>query len=234
MALVPVILSTPSRTGVAPPPEPEGPFLPGSATNLLYEALAPLSAQDEELGWPLLYYCDAICNMINFINDIIRDSPDGPGWHSIMDPDTAPTEALSWLGQFVGVIVPPQALNQTEEQWEEFARFKIKSVEGFRRGSARAFASVAAPFLIGQKELLIYERDTSPYHLTVYTYDDETLDESAVLAALLSQKPAGLVMDYQTIARNSYAAVDVSYSTYTAVDVDYTSYAGLQSGQIGS
>jgi len=69
-------------------------------------------------------------------------------------------------------------------------------------------------YLTGNRSVTLFERDTSAYHLTVRTFDAETPYPDRVLAALLSQKPAGLVMDYAVSDGLTYDEIAASGRTY--------------------
>jgi hypothetical protein len=149
-------------------------LVPDTFAARLYTMLAPLAKDDNENGWALLIYCNAVGMMFQLIEDLVRDTPDGPGWSSLMDLDRCPDAALPWLGQFVGVRIPP---GFTPEQ----ARARIASTDGFKRGTLAAMRGAVEGLLTGNQSVLFTERSGDPaikpdyaYYLTVHTYTDET------------------------------------------------------------
>jgi hypothetical protein len=83
-----------------------GELEPDTFASRLYDALAPIGQDDSVNGWSLLIYVNAIGVMFQIIEDLVRDTADGPGWSVLMDLDRSPSVALPWLGQFVGVRIP--------------------------------------------------------------------------------------------------------------------------------
>lgn len=199
---------------------PEPPFTIstcGSVTEELYEALRPLAYDDANQDDALWTFCCAISGMIQDIEDLSRDDGDMPGWSKFVNLDDAPTYALDWLGQMVGVR-PQGGLTVAQRRSRIFAK------EGFNRGSPTAMRSAAQVYLTGTKTVLMYERDTSPYHISVSTYTSETPDVARVLAALQSQKPAGVQLSYSAVPGQTYAQLLANHATYTLVNSFYSNY----------
>lgn len=208
----------------APPPAA---LVPESFAERLYVSLAPVAKLDADNAWSLLILCDAIGQMFQLLDDLMRDSPEGPGWSVLMDLDRCPASALPWLAQLAGVRIP---VGLTEEQ----ARAWAGSTDGFKRGTAAALRGACAATLTGDKTVIFRERNGDPaispdyaYYLDVATYDSQTPDPAATEAALLAQKPGGIVLryshhpgqDYQSVrdGNASYAALLAAYPSYDAV-----------------
>lgn len=64
---------------------------------------------------------------------------------------------------------------------------------------------VVTPLLTGNKTIFFEERSTSAYTITVITRTTETPDSDAVLRALMTQKPAGIILTYVTTAGRTFA-----------------------------
>lgn len=157
----------------------------------IYSALGPLTVPDEANGWVLLLFVDANAQGLVEVEDLARDQPDGtPGWASILDVDLAPTDALGWLGQFVGVDLVA-GLDDASQ------RLRIQEAAGWSRGSVAAIKAAAAQYLTGTRRVQVFERDGSPYRFRLRTWLAETPDPAAVQAAIQSLKPAGLVFTYE-------------------------------------
>jgi Phage tail protein (Tail_P2_I) len=138
----------------------------------------------------LLRFVNAIAQAPQWTEDLVRDSEAGPGWSSVLDLERAPTEALAWLAQFIGVGIEPNLDSESQ-------RLRIKETAGFSRGTRAAIEGAARQFLTGSRTAVVLERDTSPYHLKVVTFEAETAFPDRTAAALQAQKPAGLVLQYE-------------------------------------
>lgn len=185
----------------------------------IYEALSPLATLDPENGWHLAHYVSALARMIDRPADWGGDQEDGtPGWALLFDPDTAPEEALEWLAQFVGVTLPPHL---TAAQKRE----RIKSTDGFRRGSAAAMRAAPLPYLTGNKIVYMSERwGGDPYHVRVATITEETPDPLSVANALLEQKPAGVVLTYQVVDATDFDALRDTHVDFDDVALTFVDF----------
>lgn len=83
-----------------------------------------------------------------------------PGWSQVLDINRAPTSALPWLGQFVGVRFDSTLRDDQQ-------RYVIVQERGFKRGTVGAILAAANQFVRLGATASIAERDTSPYHLTI-------------------------------------------------------------------
>lgn len=203
---------------------------PDTFAERLYEMLAPLARADPDNAWSLLLYINAVGVMFQLIEDLVRDTPEGPGWSILLDLDRCPVEALPWLGQFVGVRIPP-GMNEAD------ARLRIAHTDGFKRGTRNALIGAASSTLTGAKTVIFRERDHAPadtpnyaYYLSVYTYVTQTPNAAATLAALLAQKPAGIVLTYAAITGHDYESVQALHTTYASLVVAFADYTALLLG----
>lgn len=114
---------------------------PDTYAERLYDMLAPLAARDSEVEWALLTLCNSIGIPFQLVEDLVRDTPDGVGWSTLLDLERCPDEALPWLAQFVGVRVLP---NSTPED----QRARIASTDGFKRGTRDALIGAARATLV--------------------------------------------------------------------------------------
>jgi len=205
-------------------PAPPVDLTPDTFAARLYGMLAPLAQTDPDNAWALLILCNAIGTAFQLPEDWARDTTDGPGWSPLMDLNRCPDEALPWLGQFVGVRTLPGSS-------PDDMRARIASTDGFRRGTRAAIYGAAYSTLTGNRSVYIWERDHDPadtpnyaYYLTVMTFTDQTPDPAATLRGILSQKPAGLVLNYQTQDGQSYQMVYDRFNTYQDVYNAYPDY----------
>jgi Phage tail protein (Tail_P2_I) len=209
------------------PVEPPADLAPASFAARLYDALAPLAIVDDENEWALLVYCNALGAMFQPIEDLVRDSPEGPGWSALLDLDRCPDDALAWLAQFVGVRLLAGSTPDAD-------RARIASTDGFRRGTVAAMIGAARATLTGAGVVVLRERDHDPadtpayaYYLTVITYADETPDPAATARALGAQKPGGLVLDYRTATGQDWQSVKTRYATWGAVMAAYATWGAV-------
>lgn len=188
----------------------------------LYSSLGPVADQDSANNWALLKYCGAIASMFDQIETIARDTAAGaPGWSNLLDPDNCPPELLAFLGQFVGVL-PDKTLSVAAQ------RSSVKSLASFNRGTPAALKAAAAQYLSGTKSVFVSERyGSDAYQMYVATYASETADSAKVLAAILSQKPAGIVLTYVVSAGYTYDIVKGEFNNYTALKAGYATYGGM-------
>ncbi len=200
----------------------------------LYDQLAPLAVQDPANGNALAHFLNAIGEMYEEVKVWADDDEDGNvGWSILLDLVRCPTDMLPWLGQFVGAKVDPTLSDANQ-------RLQISQVQAWARGSLAAIKAAPVPYLTGTKAVIVIERDSAvvpanpAYGLTVYTIASETTDTAKVLAALLAVKPAGIKMNYATIAGWSYAGIFTTDATENVVYTTYRTYNGVRTNTPGS
>jgi hypothetical protein len=195
----------------------------------LHDALSPLATEDEANGYALAHFLSALAAMFDEIADLSRDQDDGaPGWSPVFDPDAAPADFLPFLAQFVGVQLPPN-LDEAGQ------RLRIKETDGFKRGTPTAIMGAARQHLVGpggdgwDATVYLIERHGSPYAFTVTTLESETPDETKVLAALLEQKPAGLILSYSTIVGGDLQTLRDTHLDLAEIAADFTDLDDIRS-----
>lgn len=186
----------------------------------VYELLEPYAEVDAANSYALRSLVEACTKTFVDIDEIVRDSLTGDvGWSSIFDADRAPTEALAWLGQMVGMLVYPT-------DGIALTRWRVAhAVGGIRRGSLTTMIAVAQQLLTGNKTVVVTERVGDAWHFAIRTRTAETPSSAAVLAALTASKPAGLIMDYATftgILFQESLANQATYTLSTAAKATYT------------
>jgi hypothetical protein len=67
----------------------------------------------------------------------------------------------------------------------------------------------------------------SPYDLQIVTQVSQTPNPTAVQNAILTQKPAGIVLHYSTINGQDYITLKANYATYTAANTRYSNYSDM-------
>lgn len=202
------------------------PPLESFAANL-YRGMAPLTWQDDTVGYALAHFSAALGAMFQAVEDLARDTEDSPGWSSVLDLDRCPDAWLPWLAQFVGVTVVP---GSTPAEM----RARIASTDGFKRGTPAAIKGAAQATLTGSGTVYLRERSTMgtdpPYTLEVVTFDGQTPNPTATQNAILAQKPAGLVLIYRHIPGQDYQHVKDTDGTYANVKTKYANYDAIVGG----
>jgi hypothetical protein len=176
------------------------------------ERMEPFSSVDLEV------LIGAIGAMFEPVQEIVFDG-DEAGW-SVPVTVALATE-LEWLGQFVGVRREPQL---TDAQF----RTAITSVAGFSRGTPAALRAAAARTLTGDKRVEFYERDGDPYEATALTYVGETPSPSATEAAIRSQKPAGIILNYITVDGYTYVVLETLMADYAELESTFADYLAVR------
>lgn len=153
-----------------------------------------------------------------------RTTPTAAGWAQVFDLDTTPDPR--WLGAAIGSPVPA---GLTVDQ----ARDYISGRAYWRRGTPEAIRAAVRPLLTGERRVVLLERDTSPWHLTVRVYEAEVLPgvtAADVAAAATTQKPVGIILAAEIVAGASYAHFAVEHGpTYGDVATDFPTYAAAAS-----
>lgn len=187
----------------------------------LRERTQPLAPSDESYGWAHAYLCEALGTALEQVGEVFDPEGDVPPLAPIFDVDLCPDWALPWLAQIVGVQLPVGVDADT-------ARELIRNVEGFARGTPAALRAAAGLFLTGNKTVYFRERDgDDAYALEVVTVDSETPDANAVRAALLAQKPGGIVLRYREVIGWDYEQMTTEGGKYSALAVTFANYYDL-------
>lgn len=202
-------------------------------TERLFGSLGPWARADgEDTGWALLNLCEGFIGQMQPILAIVEDDDAGnPGWSAVMDADRAPADWLPWLAQFVGVRLIAGLT-------EEAMRLRIKSTDGFKRGTPDAIRAAARQFLIGPDgtpdtaTVDLIERHGSAYRITVTVHESEVppgTDISQVYAAVLEQKPAGIILNpISVVGGDDYLTLRDENASYLAVRGRYTDYEDVE------
>lgn len=193
----------------------------------LYAKLGDLTAPDQGLGYPLVTYIKALADQgYEDLYAIITDQDDGtPGWAILLDPLRCPAIALPWLGQFVGVAVDT-TLSEANQ------RAQIQAVGGWYRGSVPSMLAAAKPFLSGSKFTQMVERYAGDaYQILYITHTAETpSDPTAMQAAVIAQKPAGIILTFSNVVGLLWGDVKTEWPTWAAVKANYATWNDVRNG----
>lgn len=200
------------------------PTLTPAAQRLYEREVAPLAeAYDAEHDYALAHLCQFFASLVD-TQYRLAFAAEVP-WAVALDAETAAGGELAWLGQFNGVVVPPNVP-------VEVARERVRIGAGQRRGTVTAMREAMIATLDDPETgvVTIYERAGGAYRLLVVSYDAQTTDAAATEAAAVSQKPAGIVMTYRTDPGWSIGQFEVAYDGQTFADVppDFTDMADLE------
>jgi hypothetical protein len=190
----------------------------------LQERTQPLAPDDEQHGHAHALLCDALAQALKQVAELFDPEGDIPPGAPLLDVELCPDWALPWLAQIVGVALPAGV---TPAQ----ARVLIADVAGWQRGTPAALEAAAGLYLTGTKTVYFRERDETspdpPYTLEVVTLDSETPDPALVLAALLAQKPGGIVLNYRTVTGWDYQQMTTEGGLYSALSTLFDTYYAL-------
>jgi hypothetical protein len=172
---------------------------PNAFGDELYYSVSPLAYGDADNDYALKTLCYALAQMFNQVELLARSDGTADPWSIIMDADNAPDYVLPYIAQFVGQTIPVGTP-------EADARQLIKDPSNQKRGSLPKLIYEAKRFLTGSQYVRVIERDTSPYHFSVFVHTSEVTDSAALAAALQAVKPAGLVMN---LVISDHTTIDV-------------------------
>lgn len=206
----------------------------GSFAQRLLDALEPMTANDPVTAAALETFLGSIGDeLFQLIEDYAGDTDDGQaGWGNLLDVNLSPPEALPWLAQVVGVQL--MAGLSTDDQ-----RQQIRDLASWQRGTAASIRGAVLPYLTGTKTVIFRERDIAAYApepaygLTIITQTSETPDPTAVLNAILRQKPAGIVLNYEVLTGEDLEEVYLDFATLQTIHDDYATLYGFMTNQLG-
>lgn len=196
----------------------------GSIAEEIYASLAAFAPGDETRGWALLHLTQAIGMQNQVVRDIVFEDDDGrPGWSSLFDIDRCPAWALDWLGQFVGVRIPPSLVDVEER------RAWVRDAAGWRRGRMSTLAAAVRVTLTGARQVVTRARynpadpsNDAAAHLQVKTYTTQTPDPTATERAAQAAKRGGLILHYAVVDGQDLLQLSQSYASLSAVNAAYT------------
>lgn len=143
-------------------------------------------------------------------------------WEDVFDADHAPVSALDYLSQFVGVELPAGADEATRREL-------IRGHAGFNRGTVAAIVAATKLHLTGRRTVVVMERvGGAPYQLAIRTRTGETPDADVTLADILSQKPAGIILDYEAVPGVTFAELEAGHPTFADVEDDYATFGDVK------
>lgn len=197
----------------------------GSVAQQLYDAIPPAwTEQDSANGYVLLALCDAVTRSgMQPLADYALDKPDGtPGWSALFDARRMTARTARYLGQFVGVTVPP-GLTDTQAQQ------LIASHPGYGRGRPDVIVNAVRSTLTGSQRVTLKERDTSAYHATILVFASQMPDLAKTQAAIARTKPAADVISLTVKQGLTYGDIRSSLGGGTGDPTNYPSTSNYPS-----
>lgn len=212
-----------------------------------------VQAADESADFTLLSFTGATAVGLDKPVDLLHaidPNTSVTGTCEIVNPDAAPRAFLPWLGWLVGIDTTVLA--------EADVRGVIRdAVTSQRRGSAAAIAAAVRRTLTGSQDVIVltkppdpdfptwdfdqagedYNADvrrydggiTDPWLIIVITKTVQTPDSTATLLAATGEKPAGVLLELQTLSGMTYAELTAAYATYDVMRASNRSYSNLAS-----
>ena len=169
-------------------------------------------------------YLAALCSMFEQVFGIVvpqgdQDDPSTyvPGWSTLLNVTTCPTQFLPFLSQFNGTNVQPGTPDAV-------ARMTILAEAAQNRGTLAAMTAAAKRNLVDTQFLILNEREAADgqedaYHVVIEFKASECPSEPALVAAVEAQKPAGIQVTYLAtegftwnVAQNMWSADEFSWT----------------------
>lgn len=188
---------------------------------------AAIAIDDKGRGYPLLKFLNGYYMPMQDIDDIVRDTDEGPGWTILFDADRCPSRYLPWLAMFAGVRINR---SMTDQQIRE----RIKDRPAWRRGTPAGIKQAAQSKLTGAKKVILRERhqignpDDAPGYFELITYTDETPDSAAVLRTVVDeQKDVGLLIGYRVLDGQDWDQVVADWDSWDDVMSNYDTWTDV-------
>lgn len=183
------------------PSSPSDPVQMGQAvdTCTLYERLG--WAKDEDETGLLEQWLAGIGQMVDRLDSVSRDSYDtdgdiAPSWSTVLDINRCPSDALPWLGQFVGARLPSTLR-------DDQMRYEIENSPSWARGTPASILAAANRYLLPGYAATLTERNPDPYSLAI-TVPNAGVVGNATYGSIANGYP-------------TYTAVQADFGTYAAL-----------------
>jgi hypothetical protein len=130
-------------------------------------------------------------------------------YHSLLDVDLTPAQALPYLAQFIGERFAVGIDETAQRGW-------IRDHPNARRGTLNSIASAAQRYLTGGKLVTIVERNDgtsatdAPDDVNIIVYADECPNQSLVIQALQDTFPLELSLHFQVVTATTWQQIRLS------------------------
>jgi hypothetical protein len=189
-------------------------------TDRLYDRLPALYRDaDEQQDYPLARWLSLLLDQAGEVVDLHDriQADDAADLSELADPQLADMAWLPWLGQMVGVTLPPNLTGQAARDAVQFAS------SGYRSGTKAAVADAAKSELTGTRYAKVYDHSTDTsqigaageWDVLIVTRTSETPSVARVLDAVVAKraKPAGVVL-YHRAYTATWGAVQTDFPTW--------------------
>jgi hypothetical protein len=193
----------------------------------LYDALEPLTWDDENQGWALAFYCSAVGLILEEVAELVRtDDAGNDGWSAFADPQRCPEDFLYTLAQWAGVAYPRRM------PVADLRNLIGPHAPGVWRGTRAAILAGIQRYVTSDGAVYFEERaDGDPYKLRIFTYTFDTVDEAAIQAELVNLVPAGLLVDYEVREGQTWGMLDASQDSWADVKANFATWADVRSAR---
>lgn len=167
----------------------------GAYAQRLYDTLQIYTPDDEQQGWAFLHYLQAIGQMRQPVDDIVRQAQDGrDGLQAFLDPDTTLAWALPWLAMLAGAALSIE-LDETQQ------RETIKQCPARDRGKRSAIVGAARRYTTDPANAYVFieeQYEGDPYRILIKTLTSQTPDPDAIVRAVTADDtaPAGVLFTF--------------------------------------
>jgi hypothetical protein len=153
----------------------------------------------------------AVAAMFNQVVLYSADTDEQEGWVTLFDPDLCPAEALPYLAQVVGEVLPTGIAEASAREW-------IKDNPNARRGTAESVFQSAQRRLTGGRLVSMFERYQGVVDVVaIRTNTSQTPDPTGTLADILSALPADVALDFQVVPGTVWDDTKTNpWSTYSS------------------
>jgi Phage tail protein (Tail_P2_I) len=202
----------------------------------LREATSQLAPDDDQHSDAHAKLCDALGMPFEQLAELLSPPDPYPPWGPLFDVNICPAWALPWLAQVVGLNLP---IGLSEADSRTF----IKDISSHKRGTKASMQAVLNFYLTGTKTAYVRERDPDAadpaYSMEIVTLNDEIPPSdlagttTLVKDALMALKPAGIVLNYNSVPAWDWQQVHTDYATWDAASAPYSTwdkFAGKQTG----
>lgn len=185
-----------------------------------------LRAADETVDHAALRYVGGLSVTMEKANELLTlADPDTSltGTCELTNAQAIPRAWLPWLGWLVGIDVASLPV--------EDARDIVSGAgESQRRGSRNAITAAVARTLSAPTpapRVWANLSGTDPYLISVVTNTAQTPDEAATLLAAETEKPAGMVIELQTVVGAVILELEAAFTTIPALEAEFATVGDL-------
>lgn len=210
---MPIVIDPPASPPAKAPSE-DG----SNLWEILYASLAPLNNPDPDEA--LLKFCQALCEPLQPIYDLVRERDDQAAWAILLDPDNCPAASLPYLAQYTGAILTP-GMDEAQQ------RAEIGEPTSWKRGQEPAIRLMIQRTLTGTKQVTIHPRTPEVGHHYIRTLASETPSEARTAAVARQAVPAWEALDYAVFTDFTLDDFAAKWTTLAEAEAAYGSMEAI-------